>query len=232
MPPDFSSTPFYRPPGPETDFIIGLDLAQVQDFSALVVCSRTSDPEGDRPCRYDVVSLKRWERGTRYTAIVEDLAALLRGPKVPGGQLVADVTGVGRGVWEMIVGAGIDVVPITITAGRGWSWQQSEYRVSKIALVATLQALLSARRLRVARGAELSEQLIAELLNFRCRITPHGNETFSAWRESDRDDCVLALAVALWHAERAGVPYRGPALPILLTPGLGQERPPDDWFSL
>jgi hypothetical protein len=127
-----------------------------------------------------VVSLKRWERGTRYTAIVDDLAALLRGPKVPGATLVADVTGVGRGVWEMLEGAGLEVVPITITAGRGWSWQQSEYRVSKLALVATLQALLSSRRLRVARGHPLSEQLIAELLAFRAKITPHGNETFSA----------------------------------------------------
>jgi hypothetical protein len=35
------------------------------------------------------------------------------------------------------------------------------------------------------------------------KVTASGNEAFAAWRERDRDDLVLALAMACWLAEEA-----------------------------
>ena len=53
--------------------------------------------------------------------------------------------------------------------------------------------------------AELPEAeiLVAELKAFSVKITQAGNETFESWRERDHDDMVLAVAMALWLAERA-----------------------------
>ena len=57
-------------------------------------------------------------------------------------------------------------------------------------------------RTLVTDPAKLAEVLTKELLTFKVKITTAGNETFEAWRERDHDDLVLALAVALWYAER------------------------------
>jgi hypothetical protein len=34
------------------------------------------------------------------------------------------------------------------------------------------------------------------------KITPATNEVFGAWREGQHDDLVLAVAIAVWQAER------------------------------
>jgi hypothetical protein len=45
--------------------------------------------------------------------------------------------------------------------------------------------------------------LVQELLTFRVRIdSATGRDSYAAWRESAHDDLVLALAVAVWWAER------------------------------
>jgi hypothetical protein len=33
-------------------------------------------------------------------------------------------------------------------------------------------------------------------------VTPDRNETFASWRERDNDDLLLALALAVWYADR------------------------------
>ena len=66
------------------------------------------------------------------------------------------------------------------------------------AVTATLQALLSSGRLKIAAELPLAEVLKRELLHFKVKITVAGNETFEAWRERDHDDLVLALALALY----------------------------------
>jgi hypothetical protein len=65
------------------------------------------------------------------------------------------------------------------------------------------QALLSSRRLKIAKELAEAELLVAELTAFSAKITLAGNETFEAWRERDHDDMVLAVALALWLAENA-----------------------------
>ncbi len=69
--------------------------------------------------------------------------------------------------------------------------------------------------------------LIDELHAFRVTISDNGHDSYSAWRERDHDDLVLALCLAAWTAEnksaagsgRISVP-RG-CIPILVSDGLG-----------
>jgi hypothetical protein len=62
------------------------------------------------------------------------------------------------------------------------------------------------RRLAIARELPEAAVLAKELLAFKVKITAAGNETFESWRERDKDDLVLAVALACWWAERRPVP--------------------------
>jgi hypothetical protein len=194
-----------RPPS----FVIGLDLGQAQDYSAVAVVehSLAPDPEGGggRVSACAVRHLHRWPLGTPYTAVVADVAALLRRPPLPGAALVVDATGVGRAVADLFRRAGLPgpLVPLTIhgghavtaEAGGGWS-------VPKKDLVAVMTALVEGRRFQVAEALPDAAALSRELLGFRVKVTAAGHESFGAWRERDHDDLVLAVACACWFAVR------------------------------
>lgn len=68
-----------------------------------------------------------------------------------------------------------------------------------------VQAPLEKGLLKVAAGLPLADRLERELKQFRVKISAKGSDTFGALRESDHDDLVVALALALrgWHP---GVP--------------------------
>ena len=66
-----------------------------------------------------------------------------------------------------------------------------------------LQMMLQARRIKVAPSLPEAATLVRELTTFQVKITPAANEVFGAWREGQHDDLVLAVAIAVWQAERA-----------------------------
>jgi hypothetical protein len=78
--------------------------------------------------------------------------------------------------------------------------------VAKILLVSRLQAALHAGELKLSPGLAELRALQQELAEFRMRHTAAGNAVFGA-REGRHDDLVLALAVAVWWAQRR---VRGP----------------------
>jgi hypothetical protein len=88
------------------------------------------------------------------------------------------------------------------------------YWVAKGLLCSTVQSLLQGGRLRVAPGLELAETLRDELLNFEVKVTEAANETYGCWRSGKHDDLVLAVALAVWVAQRHVAPrwgfYRSP----------------------
>ena len=84
-----------------------------------------------------------------------------------------------------------------VTAGDDGSWH-----VAKKELVSRLQVLLQTRRLQIARALPDADLLVKELQNFRVKVTVAANEVFEAWREGQHDDLVLAVAIAVWLAER------------------------------
>src|SRR5581483_1114956 len=79
--------------------ILGLDLGQAQDPSALAGLQHVeSTLHGKRPV-WNCPLLRRWELGTSYHDIVEDVKRVAG--KLERPELVVDATGVGRAVVEI-----------------------------------------------------------------------------------------------------------------------------------
>jgi hypothetical protein len=204
------------------DFFIGLDLGQAQDYTALAIAEkvqpqqeqvdewsgRVTQVDAGKPL-YHVRHLQRWQLGTSYPAIVKDVVALSERLRVGKARhapdLVVDQTGVGRPVVDMLRGAGLHPKPVTITGGTDVTGSESSgFGVPKRDLVGTLQVLLQAQRLKFAEGMAEVPTLVKELLAFQVKITASAHDTYGAWREGTHDDQVLAVAMAVWFAERKG----------------------------
>src|SRR4051812_8789769 len=100
------------------DYLLGLDLGQTTDFTALAVIERP--PAGGGEPVYALRHLQRFPLGTPYTTIVPTVARLAdTGPLRGHSTLVVDQTGVGRPLVEMLFKAPVPcgVVPVTITGG-------------------------------------------------------------------------------------------------------------------
>lgn len=179
---------------------IGIDLASVQDFTALSILQSKSE-RGKRS--HHCGALQRWKEP--YPNTVAKVAAIAKRPAFRDAVIVADQTGVGRPVVDMLREAlpGRRVIGLTITAGsvatRGE--QKDDVRCPKKLLVSTLQVLFAEQRLTYSKELDLVPALQGELQAFRVKITANANETFEAWRERDHDDLVLSLGMAAWVAE-------------------------------
>ncbi len=192
------------------DFLLGLDLGQARDYTALVIAQR-HDLD---PATYDVAHIERW-KGERYPRLVEIVTARVlalrdaaaNGRSAPRCRLVIDHTGVGRPVLDMFLEAalGLPVTGVTITSGQAISTNDDGFGVPKRVLASTLQVLLQSNRLRFAQQLPLTPTLAAELENFRVKINAGGHDSYGAgddWRENNHDDLVLACALACWLGER------------------------------
>jgi hypothetical protein len=199
-------------------FIVGLDLGQAQDYTALCVVERVTynvpleeQPKGymrylmpapKTPLpHYHCRHLERFSLGTRYPAIVDSVAKMLETPELEDAALVVDGTGVGRAVLDMFVEAGLNPIAITITGGDSVVRDGSYYRVPKRDLVGAVQVPLQDKRLKFAEGLPLASTLIDEMLNFRVKITDSAHDTYGAWREGTHDDLILAVMMATWWAQ-------------------------------
>jgi hypothetical protein len=206
-------------------YYLGLDLGQTTDFSALAVVERKYPPPSGNEFpdpSYLLRHLQRFPLGTPYAAIVTAVSELVSSRHLREQSVLAvDQTGVGRPVVEMLRKAGMPcrIVAETITGGQAVNiGEDGSFRVPKKELVTRLQVLLLDQRLKIARGLAAAKLPVSELLNFRVKITAATNETFEAWRERDHDDLVLAVAVAVWYAERDNIDYD--ELPWgVMTPG-------------
>lgn len=159
--------------------------------------------------------MHRFQLGTPYPAIAEELARLL--DQLPlideAPALWVDKTGVGRPVLDIMLDLGLRPRGVTITGGVDPLFNGSlDIRVPKHLLVGTLQLALQTRRLKIAATLPGLRVLASELESFKVRINNAGGETFEAWSAGVHDDTVLALALAVWGAER---PLRVPRLHML-----------------
>lgn len=193
------------------DYILGLDLGQRRDYSALAIVERRwqahPDDAGKHVSHYAIRHLLRWPLGTSYRVVAADLAPLLRQPPLHRPVLVVDQTGVGQAVVDFMATRPLSATleRVVITSGQHATRDASgAWRVPKKELVCCLRQLLQCRRLQVAALPERA-LLIEELQLFRVKITATAKETFQAWRARDHDDLVLAVALACWWAERQGV---------------------------
>jgi hypothetical protein len=193
-----------------TMYLLGLDLGQAADYSALAIAKRQ---EERGVASYQMPWLERFELGTSYPAIVTAVVARVgqlatQEPTVPR-VLVVDATGVGRPVVDLLVRAkpAARLIAVTITG------------VPKRELVSTAQVFLQGRRLAIADKLPEAATLTRELLAFQVKISAEtAHDSYGAWREGSHDDLVLAVALALWAGERPEVRGRP------FTPSVGGYR--------
>jgi hypothetical protein len=194
------------------DYILGLDLGQTKDFTALAVMERQPPAlPADKP-DYALRHLKRFSLGTAYTDIVPAVATLRKTQALRDAPLVVDQTGVGRAVVDMLRQSAGWVVPVTITAGHAVTRaDDGSFHVPKKELVTALQVVMQSHRLQIARGLPDAPVLVRELQQFQVKITVAAHETFGVWRDGQHDDLVLAVALACWWAERTP-PFEAPTV--------------------
>jgi hypothetical protein len=158
------------------------------------------------PPIFQVGHLERVPLGTPYPGIVARVGRLLE--QLPAEtELVIDITGVGKPVFEMFTYAGIagiSPIGVLITAGTTDTRDGSICGVPKLTLVSRLQALLHEGRLKIQNQLPEAETLVRELQDFRVEFTPAAHLTFNA-RSGKHDDLVLALAIAVWRAYGGGI---------------------------
>ncbi len=187
---------------------IGIDLGQIYDYSTMAVVERLEAENTSQLARltildhYRVLFLKRWEKGTGYDAVVRETGSIMRRGNLLDAPIVIDATGVGREVTQLYFQAHrlgrlgrYWPRPFVITGGR----EITNELVPKRELVGKMQTLLQSGRLKIADSLPLADVLRRELMAFKVKVTPSGQETFESAREADHDDIVLAVALAVYY---------------------------------
>ena len=186
------------------DFIVGVDLGQARDYTAICILERfeklTGVAEKGRwttRVRYEMPYLERPSLGTSYPAIIDRLKSLIaRLPPHERHRVLVDRTGCGRPVVDLMRKEKLEIVPVTIAfSGSVSGGQHYGFTVPKRELVSNLAILLQSDRLKIPPSLSEAPAMIEELQNFRIKFTKAGNDTYEAWRESDHDDLVLAAAI-------------------------------------
>jgi hypothetical protein len=207
----FPAEPFRR-------FVVGLDIAQSHDFTALSVLEHqrvalptwTTKPGAnnysnalvqDTQNHFDVRHLERLPLGMAYPAIISYVAEFLsREPLRDNCTLVADQTGVGAVVLDLFDAAGLDPVRVSIVSGSdAVKASPRRWHVSKTVLISALDARLNTGELRIAKALTEAPALAEELRDFRRIVTEAGRATYAA-RMGKHDDLVLSVALAVWFA--------------------------------
>jgi hypothetical protein len=202
-------------------YLVGCDFGQAQDYTAITVIKQLMHIENGT-IHYEIVALDRPPLGTQYNKIVSYIIDLLKSRTISGKtfngcsiginaprsepEIVVDATGCGRPIVDMLREAGVKslghLVAATITGGSNLTPNDIGYGVPKRDLATALQVLFQEGRIKIADGLEFGPILTQELLNVRVKINAKtGNDSFEAWRESDHDDMVLAVALACWWGD-------------------------------
>ena len=199
-------------------YLLGVDLGKRQDYSAaLTVQRKLQEQERDgipeswahqheaivASAIYHVVDIRRWDIGTDYLEVVDDLRSALQFPKLlHRTALIVDATGVGAPVIELMERMKMEPTGVLMTGGTTSSIdEEGLYHVSKHSLITKLQLVFQSGRVKINPDLKLAETLKEELKRFTTKITRSGNDAYEAFSEKDHDDMVIALAIVIWHAE-------------------------------
>ncbi|PLT97187.1 hypothetical protein [Sinorhizobium medicae] len=186
-------------------YFVGLDLGQAVDFTAFAVVEKGETglavPHLDRV------------RGLSYPQLVKMTADLMGRPPLAGAsQLVVDATGVGRAVLDMLRSADLQPVAVTIHGGDKVTGARRAPRVPKRDLINTLLVVLQAGALKISSELQHAGTLARELSEMRRKLSAAGHDSYGVWRDGEHDDLVLALALAVWRAERTAHAAVSPSL--------------------
>ena len=199
------------------EWVIGLDIGQRRDYSAITVLdwldqvTGTRDPVTFDFIRHTTIRLRHAERvplGTPFASVVDRIGEIVSHPKLRDSTLVVDATGVGAPVVELIRTAHLPcrLIPVQITGGSDESSDGVYHRVPKRDLVTGLQVLFDHWKPQLHTQAPATKDLIRELAEFKARPSSNGGMRF----EGVRDDLAMSLALAWWWM-RKRVAWRPPA---------------------
>jgi len=203
-------------------FLIGLDLAQSCDFTAIAILERKELKGPWDAVQFDhrkmaglqLRYLERVPKGTPYPEVVHRVRTVTRSGELSGEcSLIVDATGVGRAVVDMLRTGGLDaacrILPVQITSGHSETQVNGYYHVPKKDLIVGLQVLLQRGGLKIAAGMTFAGALVEELTQMRVKIAESGHEQYGAWRSGEHDDLVLAVALGHWGAGKLHWPVTG-----------------------
>ena len=203
-------------------YILSVDLGQIQNYTALALIEEklliverneintlnyklAQKQKIKAASIYHCRDLERLPLGTTYPGVVEHIKAKMNHPELVNETiLLMDQTGVGRPVIDLARERGLAPIAITIHGGRERVISEDGYHVPKREIIVELVKLFQSSRLQIARSLPYAKELEEELINFRMKISKTGRDTYEAWREEDKDDLVLALAMAAWFASITG----------------------------
>ena len=185
--------------GERRSYIVGLDLGQKRDYSAIAileVVERTytrRDPvtwENARDTSVRLSYLERVELGTPYPDVVDHVAQLMSDARLKESTLVVDATGVGAPVVDLLRRADLPcrLMPVTITGGEHDSPVRGGYHVPRRELISGLQVLVQQGGLQISRRLLLADAFVKELVGMK---------------EGSRDDLALATSLAWWWARKS-----------------------------
>jgi hypothetical protein len=197
-------------------FLLSLDIGQMADYTAISVVENVYREKQKRALpgtvlwveedqtyakEYHLLHLERLQQ--TYPQVIERTKQIMDNPKLQGEtELVIDATGVGRPIVDYLRREKLKPIPITITAGFQTTNVDGEFHVPKTELVTALQIIFQSGRLKIAKDIDIAQLLVKELHNFRQKVSQRGRATFEAARESEHDDLVISLAMAIWYSER------------------------------
>ena len=176
----------------------GVDLGRQRDYSAIVV-----DHRGDGDT-HRLRHIERLRLGTSYPRVIKRVTQIRDRIKkltdyTP--EILVDATGVGRPVVDEFRSKGIEVRPVTITAGESVSEEYvdgfHEIHVGKLALISRLDVLLSDGRIEWDGKTKGGKLLTSELRKFQIKVSQSGALQLEA-EKSFHDDLVIALALAVF----------------------------------
>ncbi len=195
-------------------YILAIDLGCVNDFAAIGLLELDGyivnklDPlrHASDPSRYIATyKLRKLERvplGTSYPDLIIRIKNLLESPILFNRTtLVMDATGVGIGVVQFAIDAGLKPIGVTFTSGKSVGENDLGYTVPKLDLVMNMILCYESQKVQMSMQLENMEDFIHELKNFKMKKTNKGNDVAEAGKERDHDDLIIAVALALWYAE-------------------------------
>jgi hypothetical protein len=204
-----------------SQYIMGLDPAQLKDWSALVITKRAWN-EDENQNHYQIVAMNR-KQHMPYNEIVDWVIRVFRDPQfwpnqdIPIQQtyyeskqpridsdpeLVIDSTGVGRALWDMFRSKGINPVGASITAGSGLNVANGVYSLGKSLLLGRFMAAWDAGKVKGNPDQSLWHVLEDEMAKYRIEFTKSGSITFNA-PEGEHDDLLFAAALSIWWPEES-----------------------------
>lgn len=165
-------------PQPGFDYVMGADLARSVDYTVFIVlCVQTKK----------VVYFERMENENRTSWNYQEEKGCEIAKKYNNAVLVPDSTGVGDPIVERWYRRGLNVFCNDDKPGVRFTAGMKENLIEKLKV---------AIELKLIQIPNVST-LVSELIDFESILMPSGNRRYSA-PEGKHDDCVIALALALW----------------------------------